>query len=162
MKEILVPFAAYNSWANGLLLDVISALPEEKQQMEINSSFNSLFKTVLHMLDANSIWWQRLKLQEHIIRPSEEFQGDMKKLSDMMKEQDGLWLEWISNASEPQIQHEFKYQNSKRESFKQPIFEMLLHLFNHSTYHRGQIVTMLRQAGAEKIPPTDFIVWSRK
>jgi uncharacterized damage-inducible protein DinB len=162
MKEILAPFAAYNSWANGLLLDVITGLPEEKQKLEINSSFNSLFLTVLHMLDANSIWWQRLKLQERIIRPSEEFSGDMKKLAGLMKEQDSLWVAWINNASEPQLQHEFKYQNSKRESFKQPIYEMLLHLFNHATYHRGPLVTMLRQAGVEKIPPTDFIVWSRK
>jgi uncharacterized damage-inducible protein DinB len=39
---------------------------------------------------------------------------------------------------------------------------MLLHLFNHNTYHRGQLVTMLRQLGMDKIPATDFIVWSRK
>jgi uncharacterized damage-inducible protein DinB len=39
---------------------------------------------------------------------------------------------------------------------------MLLHLFNHGTYHRGQLVTMLRELGIEKIPPTDFIVWSRR
>ena len=38
---------------------------------------------------------------------------------------------------------------------------MLLHLFNHQTFHRGQLVTMLRQNGIEKIPATDFIVFSR-
>jgi len=50
----------------------------------------------------------------------------------------------------------------KGEHFKQPIYKMLLHVFNHGTYHRGQIVNMLRQLGIEKIPQTDFIVWSRK
>jgi uncharacterized damage-inducible protein DinB len=39
---------------------------------------------------------------------------------------------------------------------------MLLHLFNHGTYHRGQLVNQLRQLGIAKIPPTDFIIWSRK
>jgi uncharacterized damage-inducible protein DinB len=39
---------------------------------------------------------------------------------------------------------------------------MLLHVFNHGTYHRGQLVTMLRQLGIENIPATDFIVWSRE
>ncbi|MGI8581133.1 MAG: DinB family protein [Chitinophagaceae bacterium] len=41
------------------------------------------------------------------------------------------------------------------------MYEMLLHLFNHQTFHRGQIVTMFRQLGFDKIPPTDFIVFSR-
>jgi uncharacterized damage-inducible protein DinB len=39
---------------------------------------------------------------------------------------------------------------------------MMLHVFNHGTYHRGQLVNMLRQLGIEKIPPTDFSVWSKK
>jgi uncharacterized damage-inducible protein DinB len=76
--------------------------------------------------------------------------------------QDKLWQEWISNINEHGLQHEFIYMNSKKERFKQPVFQMLLHLFNHSTCHRGQIVTMLRQLGVEKIPSTDFIEWSRK
>ncbi|MGZ3851281.1 MAG: DinB family protein [Flavisolibacter sp.] len=39
---------------------------------------------------------------------------------------------------------------------------MLLHAFNHGTYHRGQLVNMLRQLGVDKIPGTDFIAWSRR
>jgi uncharacterized damage-inducible protein DinB len=56
----------------------------------------------------------------------------------------------------------FHYQNTKKEQFKQPIYQVLLHMFNHSTYHRGQLVTMLRQLGVQKLPSTDFIVWSRR
>ncbi|MCW3088046.1 MAG: hypothetical protein JWQ78_1432, partial [Sediminibacterium sp.] len=39
--------------------------------------------------------------------------------------------------------------------------EILLHLFNHGTYHRGQLVTLLRQVGVEEIPRTDYIEFSR-
>jgi uncharacterized damage-inducible protein DinB len=42
------------------------------------------------------------------------------------------------------------------------VYQILLHLANHNTYHRGQLVNMLRQLGVEKIPQTDFVVWSRK
>ncbi|MGZ3844574.1 MAG: DinB family protein, partial [Flavisolibacter sp.] len=59
-------------------------------------------------------------------------------------------------------QHVFQYQNTKKEQFKQPIYQMLLHAFNHGTYHRGQLVNMLRQLGVDKIPGTDFIAWSRR
>jgi uncharacterized damage-inducible protein DinB len=86
----------------------------------------------------------------------------MKELSQALLLQNKLWNEWISGNQEYMLQHVFQYQNSKREQFKQPVYQMLLHLFNHGTYHRGQLVNLLRQLGVEKIPATDFIIWSRK
>ncbi len=162
MKEILLQLAAYNAWANQLLLETIYALPEDKQHQQLPGSFPSLYHCVLHMYDAESIWWQRLKLQEHVRIPSHSFNGDMKELGQLTLLQNRQWKDWISMAGEHMLQHEFKYQNSKRESFKQPIYQMLFHLFNHGTYHRGQLVNMLRQLGVTKIPQTDFIVFSRR
>jgi len=162
MKELFIQYAAYNSWANALLFATIGSLTEGQQKAELKSSFPSLYKTVLHMLDAESIWWQRIKLQERIEVPSQTFTGGMKDLITQSLQQNKQWHEWISNTNEHGFQHEFIYFNLKKERFKQPVYQMLLHLFNHGTYHRGQLVTVLRQLGIEKIPPTDFIVWSRK
>jgi uncharacterized damage-inducible protein DinB len=162
MKELLLQYASYHAWANDLLLELINNLDEEKQKRPLKSSFPSLFETVLHMLDAESIWWQRMKLQERILRPSENFQGDMKEASTQLLQQNRLWREWVLQASEPQLQHAFKYQNTKRESFKQPVAQVLMHVFNHGTYHRGQLVTMLRQLEVEKIPQTDYVIWTHK
>ena len=162
MKEILTDLSFYNIWANQLLLDTINLLPEEKQKQELPSSFKSLYKTVLHMLDAEGIWWQRMKLLERIIRLSDEFKGDMQELSNNFLHQNRQWSEWVNNATDHQLQHVFQYQNFKGEQFKQPIYQMLLHVFNHGTYHRGQLVNMLRQLDVEKIPSTDFIAWSRR
>jgi uncharacterized damage-inducible protein DinB len=66
------------------------------------------------------------------------------------------------HVQEHHLDHVFQYQNKKGEQFKQPLYQMLIHLFNHGTYHRGQIVTILHQLGIKKIPQMDFIVWSRK
>jgi uncharacterized damage-inducible protein DinB len=162
MKQILTELSAYNIWANQLLLDTINQLPEEKQKQELPSSFKSLYKTVLHMLDAQSIWWQRMKLQERIIRPSDDFNGATKELSNNLLHQNRMWRDWITSANDHQLHHVFHYQNTKKEQFKQPIFQMLVHVFNHETYHRGQLVNLLRQLGVEKIPATDFIAWSRR
>ena len=162
MKEILQQLAAYNTWANQLLLSTINALPEQVQEKETPSSFPSLLKTVLHMWDSESMWWQRLKLQEHVVRPSSVFKGDFAEAAAKSQAQNKQWQDWITAAQEHQLQHVFHYQNTKREQFKQPVYQMLFHLFNHGSYHRGQLVTMLRQLGIEKIPTTDFIVWSRK
>jgi uncharacterized damage-inducible protein DinB len=162
MKELLKQLATYNVWANQRLIELILALPGDQQHREISSSFNSLYKTILHMWDAETAWWQRMKLHERIVIPSENAKGNMQDVADGLLQQNRLWEEWVNNASDLSLAHVFHYQNSKKEQFKQPIFQMLLHVFNHGTYHRGQLVTMLRQLGVEKIPQTDFIVWSRK
>lgn len=162
MKEHLEQYAAYNVWANQRICDVILALPEEKHQQEIVSSFNSLYATLLHMWDAESGWWQRVKMQERIVFPKEHFNGSMKELAAGLMQQSRRWEEWVKNASELSLRHVFHYQNSKRELFKESVSWVLLHVFNHSTYHRGQLVTMLRQLGQEKLPSTDFINWIRQ
>jgi uncharacterized damage-inducible protein DinB len=162
MKEILQQLAAYNIWANALLMEILKKLPGELHQKEIPSSFNSLEKTVLHMWNAESVWWQRMKLQERITGPMDNFNGKMEDAIEGLMLQNKQWNEWINKAQEHHLQHVFQYQNFKGEQFKQPIYQMLLHLFNHGMYHRGQIVNMLRQLGVDKIPQTDFIVWSRK
>jgi uncharacterized damage-inducible protein DinB len=162
MKEILQQLAAYHIWANNLMMDTVKKLPPDLQTKEVVSSFNSLFKTIMHMWNAEAIWWQRMKLQERIIEPMEIFKGDTNEAINEMVQQSKQWKEWIANAQEHHLDNVFQYQNKKGEQFKQPLYEMLVHLFNHGTYHRGQIVTMLRQLGGEKIPQTDFIVWSRK
>ncbi len=162
MKELLKQYAAYNIWASQRIFEVIIALPEEKQMAEVPSSFNSLFKTVLHMLDAENIWWQRMKMNERITVPSENFTGSMKELSDTLLQQSRLWEDWVSNASDLSLEHVFQYYNNKTEHFKMPVYQMLHHVFNHGTYHRGQLVNMLRQLGVEKILQTDFSLWTRK
>lgn len=162
MKELLKQYAAYNKWASQKIIELILTLPEEKQIAEVPSSFHSLYKTILHMWDAESIWWQRMKMHERIVIPSENFTGTMKDVANGLLHQSAQWEEWVSNASELSLEHVFQYQNTKREVFKMPVYQMVHHVFNHGTYHRGQLINMLRQLGVNKLPQTDFSVWSLK
>jgi uncharacterized damage-inducible protein DinB len=162
MKEILEQYSSYNLWANQKLAELIQSLPEEVVTQSFLSSFPTIHSTLMHMWDAESIWWQRMKLQEVVIRPSDSFKGTTTDVSTSLLHQNKLWETWVKNASIAALDHVFMYQTFSKEQFKQPIFQMLLHVFNHGSYHRGQLVNMLRQAGIDKIPQTDFIVWSRK
>ena len=112
------------------------------------------------MMEVENVWWERLKLAEHTTL-SGWFTGNFEELSKKLLQLSQQWLDWVNNANEANITHVFAYQNTKKEHFKQPVYEVLLHLFNHQTYHRGQVVTMLRQSGIDKISATDFIVFSR-
>ncbi len=162
MKELLKQMSIYNIWANQKIIDVILSLPEEKQKAEVPSSFNSLHKTLLHMWDAESIWWQRMKLLERFVRPSDNFKGTTRDVVNGLLSQSRLWEGWVSNVSELMLEHVFEYRNDKKEQIKMPIWQMLTHVFNHGTYHRGQLINMLRQLGIEKLPQTDFAAWCRK
>jgi uncharacterized damage-inducible protein DinB len=163
MKELLASYAAFNYWANEQLVTIAVKLNEEQQQQIIASSFPSVYKTCLHIWDAETIWWQRMKLQEQIIVPSLSGNNySMQEIANGISDQDKLWMDWVSNCNEVQLQHVFAYYTMKKDYFKQPLWQAIHHLFNHSTYHRGQLVTMFRQLGIEKIPATDFVHWARK
>lgn len=162
MKQILKEYAAYHYWANKQITDAILKMDPSLWQKEVDSSFPSLHHTILHLWDAGSIWWQRLKLQEVVTPPSAHFSGTTLDLVNNMLHQDKLWLNWVEGATEAALEHVFSYRNSKKEEFKEPRYQMLLHLFNHGTYHRGQLVTMMRTLGVKQVPGTDFILWARK
>jgi uncharacterized damage-inducible protein DinB len=162
MKILLTQYSAYHQWANQLLIETIEKLPEALQDLQIVSSFPSLKATLLHMWDAESLWWQRMKLLETITRPSENFTGTISDVSKGLMQQSKEWHKWIVNAQDHMLEHEFIYYTTKKEKFKQATYQVMLHVFNHATYHRGQLVTMLRQLEVGNIPPTDFIVWGRK
>lgn len=161
MKQLLQQYAAYNAWASKLLFERISKLSEEEINKEIVSSFPSVYKTVQHMWLAEEVWWQRLKLVEHIELQSDKFTGSFNEMSAHLSKQSQQWVAWVDGATDNQLEHVFAYVRNKEQQ-KMPVYEMLQHVFNHGTYHRGQLVTMLRQLGADKIPQTDFTVFCRK
>ena len=161
MKELLHQYAAYNIWANKVLLDRIAKLPEEKITQEVASSFPSIYKTVVHMWQAEDIWWQRLKLVENITALSETFTGSFAEATAGLVKQSQQWEAWVDAANEIQLTHVFAFVRNK-EQYKMKVNDMLLHLFNHGTFHRGQLVTLLRQLGeTDKIPSTDFVTYTR-
>jgi len=160
MKELLQQYAAYNIWATKTLFERISKLPEEKITQEIVSSFPSIYKTAVHMWQAESIWWQRFNKATTIIVLSEVFKGNFNELTIGLAAQSQQWKEWLDNASESDLEAEFSFIRNN-EPFTMKVNDMLLHIFNHATFHRGQLVTFLRQLNESEIPSTDFSTYSR-
>lgn len=158
---MLQQLATYNIWANQRMLDELLKLDEDTWKKELAASFPSFHGALLHMWDAESIWWQRMKLQEVVVAPSVHFIGTVRDIGAALLHQNKLWKSWIDNATIAALEHVFAYQNSRRQQFKLPIYQMLMHVFNHGTYHRGQLIVMMHQAGIARRPQTDFIVWTR-
>jgi uncharacterized damage-inducible protein DinB len=163
MKEILLQYAGYNVWANKLIIDTIMKLDEAQVDMELTSSFPTIRKTVYHTWSAENIWLQRLQLAEHPVWIDIDFDGIFATAcTDWQRVSSELLQFTEKQYDDKALAHVLQYYDRKKVSHKSPVCEVLMHVFNHSTYHRGQLVTMLRQAGATVIPSTDFITFVRK
>ncbi len=71
------------------------------------------------------------------------------------------WQDWIAGVTEEKLEEKITYKNMKGDTFTAPYWELLQHLYNHATFHRGQVVTILRQLGVTTIPSTDFVTYTR-
>lgn len=162
MKQLLLSYTTYEMWANEILLNVANSLPPEEQNRPAVSSFPSLQKTFLHLWDASTIWWQRLQMHEQVIVPSLSFHPGMQDIANGLLQQNKQWHTFVETATEETLRATLTYKNMKGQKFIGQVSDIILHLNNHGTYHRGQIVTLLRQLGVNKIPPTDYIVFRRK
>lgn len=161
MKEMLLQLARHHEWANKVFFKKLSTVSPEILNKDMGSSFSSINKTLFHILTAERIWWQRIQLSERIVLPDESLSDNFEAISSDILQITANWVELVKESNENRLQHVFGYYNSKKEFFKQPLYEVLLHLFNHQTYHHGQIITMLRQQKLTKLPATDFIKFSR-
>ena len=160
MKELLQQYAAYNIWANNILFERINKLSSGQINETIASSFSSIYKTTAHMWLAEEAWWKRMNLFESIVLESAAFTGSFSDLCNHLAKQSQQWATWVDNATVTELNHAFYYMRNN-EQYSVAVKDMLLHLFNHATYHRGQLVTLLRQLGEDNIPATDFVAYCR-
>ena len=162
MKTILI-YTQYNYWANELLLSVIEKeMNDEMLDNIIVSSFPSLRKTVYHLWHAEFIWLKRLTGESLNEWPSKNFTGAFSEAKEKILLNDKSFIEFVRNLNDEKLSNTFTYKNIEGKTFTNPIWESVHHCMNHSTYHRGQIVTMFRQLGLTNIPSTDFITYCRR
>ena len=163
MKELLLQCAQYNAWANKRIIDVLLKLEQGHIDMEIVSSFSSVRATVSHTWSAEYIWLQRLQLVEYPIWVGNDYQGLFDDACNSWQQVSSDLIQFVERQYDDRaLQHVLQYYDRAKVSHKTPVFEVLMHVFNHSTYHRGQMVTMLRQLGRVDIPGTDFIGFARR
>jgi uncharacterized damage-inducible protein DinB len=162
VKEILQRLASYNVWANKRLAEITLTLPESILTQHVIGSFPSVRATILHMADAESIWWQRIRLDKKIERPSDHFTGNTVNAFEILADQNNSWKSWVERAGITELTGLFTYRTFSNEEFTQPVCDVLMHIFNHGSYHRGQWVNQLRECGIERLPATDFVVYSRQ
>jgi uncharacterized damage-inducible protein DinB len=148
----------YNRWANARLLDAASKLTPEQYSRDLQSSHRSVRDTLAHILAAEWIWLERWKgVSPNALLIPSEF-PTVESLETRWAVVEGAYAEFLNGVTDGSLATVIAYTNTRGEEWAYPLGQMLQHVMNHSSYHRGQVTTMLRQLGAE-VSPVDLLVF---
>lgn len=148
----------YNRWANATVLDAVSKLTPVQFSRDLQSSHSSVRDTLAHILAAEWIWLERWKgLSPNALLIPTEF-PTVESLATRWAKVEEDYAEFISGITDESLATVITYTNTKGEQWAYPLGRMIQHVMNHSTYHRGQVATLLRQLGAE-VNPVDLLVF---
>lgn len=147
----------YNRWATARTLESVRPVTLEEFDRPIGGSYGSLRGTLAHIYMADKIWWARL--HGHPTGALSEFEPPADRAA---WEQEWLAMldrynDWAPTADWNQV---ISYRDTKGNPYQSPIWQILLHLTNHDSFHRGQVSNMLRQIGHAPAPQ-DLIVYYR-
>jgi len=139
----------YDRWANDLVFGCASKLTDEQFKRDLQSSHRSVRDTLAHIVAAEWIWLKRwLGTSPKSLFDPADF-PDIASLSAKLKEVETEQIPFIETLTDQSLAGSLAYTNTKGERWEYPLGHMMQHLVNHSSYHRGQVTTMLRQLGGE-------------
>jgi uncharacterized damage-inducible protein DinB len=161
LESLLKDSASYNLWANTQLVTWLRTNPAELLEREIPSSFPTLRDTLLHIWGAEEIWLDRLMQMPESTFLSLRFTGSTEAILEGILKKSEAFKVYVHDLSDADFQEicTFKLLNGSEDSRTR--VKMIHHCLNHSTYHRGQIVTMSHNFGPTDPPSTDYIKYIR-
>jgi uncharacterized damage-inducible protein DinB len=148
----------YNRWANHQTLDAVSKLTEEQFTVDLENSFRSVRDTLVHILSAEWIWLERWHgiSPKGMLNPGELSSVDAVRARWEKVENDRA--DFIRSLTPERLGTVISYVNIRGQTFAYALWQMMAHVVNHSTYHRGQITTLIRQVGGKPVS-TDLLIF---
>lgn len=157
-KRYLIEIANYSNWADNALIKWLEEITDEQWEKEIASSFNSIAKTATHIVSAKKIWIDFWKKTPVPVFLSSGFTGSKNELIGIWKKTIDDYKDFIENYPEENYTQKISF-NVRGEEWNMEFAQTVLHQNNHATYHRGQLVTMLRQVGFNNFCSTDLATY---
>ncbi len=147
----------YTIWATEKILDSAHQCNEEELLRDLNVSHQSVLHTLQHIYYADRVWLSRLNG-----RPLTSFadDGDGPDLTELSAAWPSLLTEfrdYVEGLTDAACQEYFSYHNLQGLEMTLRRWQAILHVVNHASIHRGQVVAMLRQL--DKQPPSTDLVY---
>jgi len=160
-KQYFIELATYNIWATDIVCSWLEKISENQWLQQIRSSFNSIQETSLHIISAENAWCQRINNVENVVWLQKEFKGTKEEQITLWKTISSNLKKVIEDFDELQLQSMLTFKRLNGDEYTMPYYQVFAHVFNHSTFHRGQLVTMLREAGFTEVASTDLLNFYR-
>jgi len=148
---------SYHGWAYNRLLTSLEALTSEAYLAPCGLYFGSLHGTLNHLAVADRIWLARVRGEptpfSHL---DAEAAADRPALAGFLADGVRAWLELISQHDDASLSKLLTYRNMRGEAQHRRLADIVLHLVNHGTHHRGQVSAVLTALG-QPAPALDYI-----
>lgn len=161
-RTTILQLVAYDDWANDRVIEALAGLSEEELDRPLPGSFPSLRATWAHLVMAEWLWFERWQGRSPAALPEWTAGASLERLNEALLEVRRQRAEILAALGGEDLQRQATYTNLARSlTWRVEIGQMLTHVVTHSTYHRGQITTLLRQLGRNGVT-TDFLVFAAR
>ncbi len=151
---------AYNSWASNRLFDALATMTPEQYTQDMKGSHGGIHTTLIHMVGAEKLWLERFHgaPQPFLTVATATSLTELKTIWEKIGYDTAKWLGMMTDKK---LTETFTFKTLKGDQFTHIFWQAFQHVVNHSTYHRGQVITMMRQLGV-KPPTTDLSLFYRE
>ncbi len=149
MKNYFLNLFAYEQWANNIItynLLKIEQLPPKALLL------------MSHIIDAQIVWLSRIKSITVNVRVWEEY--SIEEISGKLNNSSSELADYVNSISDSDLEKTISYNNTKGENFESSLKDILTHMIVHSSYHRGQIILLIKPL-VQEVPYTDYIHYAR-
>jgi uncharacterized damage-inducible protein DinB len=149
----------YSAWASQRLMDVVANLAPEEITRDFQTSDGNILHTLSHVFAADRVWLARVqgKLRNTFIDENDRHLATLQREWPLVYQG---WKDWCAPLTDETAQSKVSYRDLKGNAWEQPVWQILLHVVNHGTHHRGQVSGFLRSMGHAP-PPLDLIAFYR-
>ena len=141
------------------MLEAAGKLTEEELNRDFKTSDKCVVSTLAHAFAADRIWLQRIhgNVQNTFIDDKDRQLGTLRIEWPVLQQR---WKDWAAPLSDQDVVKKISYKDLKGNPYESPLWQILLHVVNHATHHRGQVSGFLRAMGHTP-PPLDLIAYYR-
>ncbi|HUA20986.1 MAG TPA: DinB family protein [Bryobacteraceae bacterium] len=149
----------YSAWASQRLLDEANKLSADELARDFKTADKSVLETLVHVFAADRIWLARVQgtTRASFIDPQDR---DLAVLNKQWPALQQSWKQYTASLGDQDVLKVISYQDTKGNPYQQPLWQILLHLVNHGTHHRGQVSGFLRSMGHTP-PVLDLMAYYR-
>lgn len=160
MKTVLTHTTNYHVWANNTIIGFIENISGDQLTATVVSSFATIKATVVHLANAEYNWLQRVQ-GNSVWETKITEENTLTEITDFWKQQSQQWCDVVAAHDITGLMQPIDHQNLSGQHHSLDLYKIIMHVCNHATYHRGQLVTMLRQVGYTQLSSLDMSTFFR-